>query len=245
MPSLYSYYDPQKAVADAEARRQEMVAKLQELGNQRQQFTNRMYGDETARMDAERAAGEHRQANLNRTSLDETAKGAAMGSMGGPWGALIGGAAGSGIGAVKAYGQRRKEGQGALEAGAKSIGDFLTGGIFSAGDQAAHGDYDSIEAGLPLVGVGAGMAGKAFSDYMAGPQPAGGNMSNADFAKEGNAQADMERVANSTAGQAGSAESNSRIQRLAQGVVDQRTAGAGSGLRADLLEQAQRRGRTA
>lgn len=106
----YSVYNPNQASVEASGQwREDAYLRLQQLGAQRQAWTDKMYAEQQA------AAKKAEEQALN-SMYGTAAKGAMTGAMFGPQGAAVGGGVGLALGAVGEYGARRDAGDSKWEA---------------------------------------------------------------------------------------------------------------------------------
>ena len=151
-------------------RRAAALQKLGDMAMARQKFLDEMYrrSEEQAMAEQNVAAEQERSGKLNW--FDDAAKGASMGSAFGPWGALVGGIAGTAKGQVEAYKQRRSEGQGFGSSLLSTVGDTPFGfnlgeGITSGGKHWSDDNYASL--GGETLGNLMQAGGGAYKGYMA------------------------------------------------------------------------------
>lgn len=115
-----------------------------------------------AQAQAQLQRAQQAQAEDKKNWFDEAAQGASMGAVAGPWGALIGGIIGTGMGMAEAVGQRQSEGEGALSAIGNTIFDapgFNFGEAASAGVQGENAWEAGREGGMKVDPMQAAQVG--------------------------------------------------------------------------------------
>lgn len=117
-------------MADYAQRREVALGRLRELVAARQRWDDRKYQDMQANEQRLKDEAYQQERADNKNWLDEAASGARMGAAaGGPWGALVGGIAGTGMGMKKAYDQRREEGQSGWDSATRTAFDTPGGSL--------------------------------------------------------------------------------------------------------------------
>lgn len=158
----------------SEQRHAESQQRLMGLLSARQQYANDLQGQydaEMAKQEAELADIEHqKKLNIGGDIMSGFSTGMASGSI---YGGLIGAGVGALTGGVEAYGERRKMGQGGLEAFGKVAGDIAfvggqgqtlhqakTGKLYGGRAMAPNGTMSALSGLAPALGA-ASMATRA------------------------------------------------------------------------------------
>ena len=164
---------PKEMNAQAQQRLATARENLMQLAQARQmqeQAMRQRYEDETqALYDEEQARLRGQELSRQQSWHDDAAKGAAMGSSFGPWGALIGGIIGSAKGTVESIGSYTREGDNVGEAMLKTFGEVLPGVSLGRGMLGAE-VVDEYGAGMladESMAYGGQAAGQAYSKYAA------------------------------------------------------------------------------
>lgn len=149
---------------------QSQLAQRRKMADARERFINmiytRMEAEELQRQQEEDQAEAAEKKNWFNDASSWASKGSAIGGAIGPgaaaWGALIGGIAGTVKGQGEAYGQRRKEGQGRMEAFGNTSFDtpfgeagdvgvgVLTGGANNALRKGTTGEWSNQDQGVQV-----------------------------------------------------------------------------------------------
>jgi hypothetical protein len=135
--------------ANAEGRYAATRGRLMNLLAARQQYANQLHAQEQARLAEQEAELEAQRNEGQRNWLNMAGQGAMVGSVGGPWGALIGGAVGAGVGLAGSAANRQKENGGGFGGFMKGVGQSF---VKPVGDK-----WDGM-SDIPVAGIAAGAA---------------------------------------------------------------------------------------
>jgi hypothetical protein len=122
--------------------REASLQRLRDAAAARQRFLDMMYAKTEAEEAQRKAEADQAESDKKLNWFDDASKGAMYGSAAGPWGTLIGAAAGTMYGQYQAMKERKKQGQNWWQAFGNTIGDTPFGFNVGAATIPGAGDGD-------------------------------------------------------------------------------------------------------